>query len=155
MSNFSEPPPPYAEPSFTCAICLTETENLTTLKCCYKQGSSMVYCETCLKTLALQNSNNQPNSNSFFGLFSLNQSSSNAFFNCPSCSLVLDIRTLEPAIGRCYRCSPTSGHASRRHKLGKTDGGFYADGVLRGLCTECDSADRRVMLDVMITLFGG
>merc|ERR1712127_1180547 len=103
-----------------------------------RENSSMVYCEECLLTLASL----QPSS-----------AADKSFFNCPSCSLVLQISTsqtennetniteISSAIGRCERCSPTASLSHRRHKLAKTDGEYYDDGVLAGLCTECNSAD--------------
>ena len=135
MSSYPDvPPPPYQENNtkteFTCAICLAENVEPVKLTCCYKEGSSMVYCEECIKTSCESNN------------------STENLFKCPSCSLILlvkieseKITSIEPAIGRCYRCSPTEGLRHRRHKLAKTTGDKYDDGVLIGLCTECHLAD--------------
>ena len=136
----NDPPPSYQENTSTCAICLTPGIKPIQLECCFRENSSMVYCEECLLTLASL----QPNS-------TVNKS---MYFNCPSCSLVLQVSTsqtennettriaeISSAIGRCQRCSPTAGLSHRRHKLAKTNGQVYDDGVLKGLCTECHSAD--------------
>ena len=115
----NDPPPSYQENTSTCAICLTPGITPIQLECCFRENSSMVYCEECLLTLA----NLQPSSAADYMLKS--------FFNCPSCSLVLQVLTsqtdsnettiseISSAIGRCQRCSPTAGLSHRRHKLAK------------------------------------